>query len=165
MNPTLIAQLTALREELVALSPDMITDEALFIDTIDGETDALDVVRSIVRAAIDAEGFAEAVRHRQVELDARKARFEARALACRRAAHACMEALDISKLPAPDFTASIRAGRPSTVITDPDLLPADFIVTTTRPDKSAIGAALKAGQDVPGAMLSNPQPTLAITKA
>lgn len=53
---------------------------------------------------------------------------------------------------------------PSAVITDEAALPAEFIIetTTAKPDKKAIRNALAAGGHVPGAMLSNAKPSVAI---
>ena len=42
----------------------------------------------------------------------------------------------------------------SAVITDPDIIPPEFLIAP-KPDRAAIAKALRSGQDVPGATLNN----------
>src|SRR6188768_564861 len=121
--------LAALRERLVAIEPDIIADERLLFDTLDGETDAVDQLRRILRHGIEASVFAEALKRHVQVLEQRRARFEAREDACRASVREAMDALGISKLIAEDFTASIVAGRPAVQIISADVLPEAFIRT------------------------------------
>jgi len=156
--------LAALREQLVAIEPDMAADEGLLFDTLDGETDAVDQLRRILRHGIEASVFAEALKRHIDVLKQRKARFEAREDACRAAVREAMDALGLTRLQSPDFTASIIPGRPRVVVPDVDALPDAFVRTTVEPDLSAIAAALKGGEDVPGASFSNAAPVLTVRR-
>jgi hypothetical protein len=63
------------------------------------------------------------------------------------------------------FTVSLRRGSTRVDVTDDNALPTAFrrvVPETWVPDKKAIGAALKAGADVPGAVLAQGEPTLTI---
>jgi hypothetical protein len=62
----------------------------------------------------------------------------------------------------PDITASIRAGQPSVQITDPDAVPDLYVHMERKIDRQTIASVLKSGGEVPGAVLSNSLPTLAL---
>ena len=66
--------LAALRERLVAIEPDMATDERLLFDAIDGQSDAADQLRAILRHGIEASVFAEALKRHMQVLEQRRAR-------------------------------------------------------------------------------------------
>ena len=76
-----------------------------------------------------------------------------------------MERCSITEIKAVDgtFTAKLGRGRPSVVIDDEKLIPDDseFVRWTRSVDKTAIAAAIKAGQEVPGAHVET-RPTLRI---
>jgi hypothetical protein len=57
-----------------------------------------------------------------------------------------------TKIKRPDLTAWIATTKSVEVINEADI-PSAFLVTTTRPDKTAIGKTLKGGEDVPGCEL------------
>ena len=59
-------------------------------------------------------------------------------------------------------TVSLRNGPPKVIITNESEIPVDFWRVRREPDKSKIGAALKAHEFVPGAVLSNPEMSLTI---
>lgn len=70
-----------------------------------------------------------------------------------------MQRMQIERIDCPMFSISIRKNPPSVEIFDQLILPVQFMVTpepkpqVATPDKKAIAAAIKAGQDVPGAKL------------
>jgi hypothetical protein len=76
-----------------------------------------------------------------------------------------MERCGINEIKAIDgtFTAKLGKGRPSVVIDDDKLIPDDseFVRWKREVDKTAIAAAIKSGQEVPGAHLET-RPTLRI---
>ena len=156
-----ISHAAELRDTLLA-DPDFAFDADLLRDTLDGETDAINTLRRVVRFVLDTEAMADAVKARMTDLAARRARYDRRAENGRATAMAMMDALGMKALPDAEFTASISAGRPSVVITEPALVPDAYEQTERKINKADIGAALKAGQDVAGAMLSNAVPTLTI---
>lgn len=77
-----------------------------------------------------------------------------------------MEKCGITEIKALDgtFTAKLGKGRPSVVIDDESLFADDspFVKWTRSVSKTAIGEALKAGEDVPGARLET-KPSLRIS--
>jgi hypothetical protein len=158
----------SVRERLLAEDPEIADDPDLWRDTLDGETDAVDLIRNLIRASIDADLTAEAARKRQAEIAGRAERAERRKLAFRAAAMGLMDLAGVTRLPEPDFVARIQAGQPHLGQLDLDALPPDYIdvevTVTRRPLKDRLLADLKAGQTIPGAQLRPSSPFLVINR-
>lgn len=152
------------RDELLRLYPELAGDDQALLDTLDGETSLTEALIALLRSADDAEAHAAGIKLRAQELAERKVRLETRATTLRKVALNAMERAGIPKLVAPDFTASVSAARPIVVITDEALLPPAYVKTERSPKKADIAAALKSGQEVPGAAMSNGGTTLRVSK-
>ena len=85
----------------------------------------------------------------------RARRIEARADRTREIATRIVEALGVSPLTRPVYTASLTYPR-KPLVTNADELPKEMI--REAPDMIAIGKALRAGETIPGAELKNPEP-------
>ena len=144
----------AMRAAMEAISqlPDD-EDYGLLLSTIEGESDILEVLDRVVEHAISDNKLAELARERARRIEARSDR--AREIATR-----IVEALGVSPLERPIYTASIMQIRKS-IVTDAMAVPDKFSRTTI--DMIALGKALRAGEEVPGAELSNAEPSLRIT--
>lgn len=116
-----------------------------------------DVLRQLVRAALDAKAKGVAADARVADLRARRERFKRQEEAYRATVLAAMDALGMSKFSDPEFTLSISAGKPKLQIIDDAIIPDRYteMIMTTSPDKAAIKAALERGEEVPGATMSN----------
>jgi Siphovirus Gp157 len=155
----LLATASRLREE----DPELMEDERLFADMLEGETDnAMDVLDRVVRASIIATSFAKEAKERADAILERVARYKARADSLRGCVFAALTALEISKIERADFTVSVRAGQKSVFIEDEAAVPDAMCRTTRTPDKVLIGAALKAGNTVAGAVLLDGIPSLSV---
>ena len=75
-----------------------------------------------------------------------------------------MEAAGISKISCPLFTITCAKGRESVVVDSEDGIPDDLmsVKTEIKPDKVAIAAKLKAGEEVPGCRLERGQSSIRI---
>ena len=162
------ALIVTLKQRLLAECPDLDEDPKLWLDTLDGQTDAVDTIRSLIRASIDADILAEATRQRQAEIAARAERAERRKTAFRDAARSLMELANVSRLPEADFSARLQAGQTSLGQVDLDVLPPEFVdtevVVTRKPIKDRLLAALKAGQTIPGAQLRTGAPFIVVSR-
>ena len=145
--------MSAAMEAISALPDD--GDNVLLLNTIEGESDVLEVLDRVVEAAIADKKLAELARERAK-------RIEARAERARGVALQIIEALGVSPLERGVYTASVSYHRELGSL-DESALPEAFI--RHAPDKVAIAKALRAGQDVPGASLGNDAPRLIIRTA
>lgn len=159
---SLIAEYQRVRESLLTSFPELAEDQQALADTLEGETSLIDAAASLIRAALEDEAFEEACAKLAAEKRERAARFGQRALKRREAALSLLQAADIPKLEQADFTASVGKSRGKVIVADEAALPDAMFRTTRSPDKTAIGEALKDGKTVPGALLSNPEPTLTV---
>ena len=148
---------------LLEADPQIRDDDALFADMLDGEGgDALDLLRTALRASLDAEAQARACKARIGQLAERQRRHEGRAAALQEAVHRAMRDLGIPRLRDAEFTASRREGGERVEVADPALLPEPYVRIRREPDKTALLAALKAGEAVPGAVLARGEETLSV---
>jgi hypothetical protein len=157
--------LSEARARLLAIAPDLAAeDEQAYLDNLEGEADGdpLATIDALVRASLDAADFAALAAGRMKALAERRARFERREERLRAIVQDMLTALDLKRFERPDYSATIRAGSPHVVVTDVDALPPQFQRLTVTADKTAIGTALKLGDQVPGAELSNSSPSLSI---
>ena len=130
-------------------------DPAAFWDTLDGETDVLDVADHLIGRMMDDEALAEAIAAQESALSARKMRVRARAETVRAVLLTVLDATGQKKLERPRATISRRTGSVSVRITDDASIPSQLctVKTITSPDKAAIKKQIDAGEIVPGAEL------------
>ena len=96
-------------------------------------------------------------------MEDRLARLKDRASKRRQIAKDAMVELDLKKLAAPDFTASIRAGMPALVVLNEDAVPKTYWEPgEPRLRRQILANDLKGGAEVAGAILSNPEPVLSV---
>lgn len=142
--------------------PELQEDDQLRADMIEGETDAHKLLSMIVRKIGENKALAEATDSYAQELKDRSARIDRRIEAFRSLAFKIMQQGGINKAELPEATLSIRSGTPKVIITDETALPNDAFIVKRAPDKYTIKSWLDAGQEVPGAVLSNAEPTISI---
>jgi hypothetical protein len=148
--------------ELIGSYPELATDEELLLDILEGETDLELLASRIVFERQDAEAMIVGIKSHEADLSARRDRYEAKSEAMKSLLHDLMDAAGVGKLTLPEATVSITAPRQIVVIDDLDAVPSQLSKTVKRPDKKAIGEALAAGEDVPGARLVTSLPGLTV---
>lgn len=149
INLDMIRELSA---ELAAYRDD---DEATFWDTLDGETDAADVLDALIADQARDAALIDAIKAHEAQVKARRQRIEMRQDAARRLIGRVLTAAGTKKAERPLATVSVRDGNLSVRITDEGAVPAQLctVKTITSPDKAAIKAQIEAGETVPGAEL------------
>jgi hypothetical protein len=132
-----------------------------FVELMASETDVLERLRRILRAARHTEAQSKALGEMQAEMRERKTRLDKKADSLRSVVLQALGELGLKKLEAPDFSASVGAPKPRIVITDEAALPDDVCIFSRTPSKTAIREALAEGPVV-GAELSNGEPSLTV---
>ena len=142
---------------------DLQIDEQTLADTVEGLTDLHEIVQAIIRAALADEALARGLRCRIAEMQDRLDRLEDRASKRRQIAKDVMVELDLKKLTAPDFTASIRPGMPALVVRNEDEVPKTYWEPgEPRLRRQVLASDLKGGAEITCATLSNPEPVLSV---
>lgn len=135
-------------------------DAAAIADTIEAESYPLEVKAQNVAYAIkNLEATATAIKSAEAEMAARRKAIENRAAHIKEYIKTCMEVAGVTKIDCPHFALSIKNNPASVDIFEPGLIPAQFMrqpeTPPPAPDKTAIKEAIKSGEEVPGATLSN----------
>ena len=151
----------ALRDRLRA--EDSQIDDQTLADTVEGLTDLHEILTAIIRAALADQALANGLEGRIAEMQARRDRFQDRATKRRQIAKDVMVELDLKKLAAPDFTASIRPGMPALMVIDEAAVPSIYWEPREpRLDRQGLANDLKQGAEITGVALSNPEPVLSV---
>lgn len=138
-------------------------DDEMALTAVEGETGLIEAITQAVHRLHELDAHAEAIGIQMKSLGERKSRFEAQHGRIKAAVAVAMGQAELRKLELPFATLSIRAVPPKAEITDEPLIPAKFWKPQDpKLDRKALLDALKAKEDVPGAMLSNGGETLAI---
>lgn len=154
------AQIAPLAAAIRELAGD---DDLAFVDTLDGETDAVRAASQAVRMVAAMETLEEAAKTLASRYSARAGDFGERSHRAREALAHFMQEIGEKKLVLPEGTVSLAAGQPSLVgEADVESLPPDYVRVTKSPDRVLIKKALADGYTVPGYSLSNAKPRLQI---
>jgi hypothetical protein len=138
-------------------------DEQTLADTVEGLTDLNEILTTIIRAALTDEALATGLKGRIAEMQGRLDRLQDRAVKRRQIAKDVMVELDLKKLTAPDFTASIRPGTPALLVIDEAAVPSIYWEPRDpKLNRQGLLADLKGGAEVAGVALSNPEPVLSV---
>lgn len=132
-------------------------------DTIEGEIDLVGLISMAAEENLKDDALVDGTTTLINELVARRDRIKKRIGMRRVAILAAMQAGEIKKLETPAGTLSRKAVPPSALVLEEAKIPAEFWrAVDPALDKRAVLEALKAGHEVPGAMLSNGGETLAV---
>lgn len=127
-------------------------DDQTFLDTLDGETDAMDMIGHLIKAKTEAGELEKAAKATSQIYAARAKRMAAQATACSKGMGKILDAMGQRKVAHTLGTVSRIAPRNSLSVTDPEAIPSQLCKTV--PDNAAIKAHLEAGEKVPGAELT-----------
>lgn len=122
-------------------------DEQLWLDTLEGETDAFELVRAFLNGIEEDEGQAAALTAQMADRKARRDRCEARIEKRREAIMAVMACAKLDKLPLPEATLSLRTLPAKIAVNDPAAVPEEYTRAVPRPDMDAIKAAFSPAND------------------
>src|SRR5262249_5225537 len=114
----------AVRDRLRAVEPQI--DEQTLADTVEGLTDLHEILTAIIRAALAEAALPAGLQGRIAKMQGRLQRLEDQANKRRQIAKDVMVELDLKKLSAPDFTASIRPGTPALMVIDEAAVPSIY---------------------------------------
>jgi hypothetical protein len=151
----------AIRDRLRTQDPEI--DERTLADTVEGLTDLHQILEAIIRSALEDEALVKGLKGRMAEMQERLSRFEDRASKRRQIAKDVMVELDLKKLQAPDFTASIRPGTPALMVIDEAAVPSIYWEPRDpKLNRQELVSDLKQGAEITGASLSNPEAVLSV---
>jgi len=139
-------------------------DDETLADTLEGLSELPEMIEEIVRSSLDDEAMIHGLKMRLDAMAGRLARLKERQQKKRQLAAWALGSASIAKLQAVDFTVSLSEGALRLEIGDERSLPARFLIPQPpKPDRSAIGTALREGTAVEGARLVQGQPYIVVS--
>src|SRR5664280_2586535 len=155
------ATYAAIRDRIRTQDPQI--DEQTLADTVEGLTDLHEIVQAVIRAALSDEALVLGLKCQIADMQGRLDRLQDRATKRRQIARDVMVKLDLKKLNAPDFTASIREGIPSLMVINEDAVPSIYWQPSEpRLNRQELAYELKQGAEIAGVALSDPEPVLSV---
>jgi hypothetical protein len=149
-----------IRAQLETLAAD---DEDLARDMIEGETSLVETIAALVAHEGEDKALIAGLSKYEDELDLRKKRIAARIETRRALLGSALEIAGLQKLETPSGTVSLAKVAPRAIVLDEAEIPTRFWKAAAPTlDKKALNDALKAGEEVPGATLSNGSQTIKI---
>lgn len=153
----LVTQFRSLQE----LDTEEIPEDVLR-DTLEGLEGEIEVkATNVAMFCRNLDTFAANVDDAAKRMKERAAKIQRKADQVRHYLQSMMEAAQITKIEAPEFTLAIRKNPPALVIVPDAVIPDEFMVQPPTPpkhaDKAAIKLALKAGKTVDGCRLEQGQ--------
>lgn len=149
-------------DALVAAYPEIGEDEILRADMFEAETDLHEFLATTEKARREAVAYATALDLTIDELKGRRDRFRRRDEAIRSLMLKVMQWAELQKIELAEATISVRRGQQRVLIIDERAVPDQYCRIIRDPDRTKIREALNAFETIPGAELSNAEPTLAI---
>ena len=151
----------SIRDRIRAQDPNL--DEQTLADTVEGLTDLHEIVAAIIRSALADEAIVTGLKCRIADMQDRLDRLQDRAYKRRQIARDVMNELDLKKLTAPDFSASVRPGTPALTVIDEAVIPKSYWEPgEPRLNRQGLASDLKHGAEIAGAALSDPQRVLTV---
>jgi hypothetical protein len=140
-------------------------DDPWLEGTLEGETDLMDRLRSLLRKRRELLAHADALKGMVGEIQDRQARMEHSAKAIASAVTGAMQEAGIAKIKGPDFSASISYGKAPLLGLEhlsPDALPPKLLRIKKEINRTAVREALESGEHLEGCYLGNAAPFITV---
>jgi len=129
-------------------------DQDTFLDTLDGETDAMDILGALIKERNEMLGNEAALKELAKQYKERADRMNAKADAIAQTMGHLLDAMGERKVQHPFATVSRTKARARVVIEDEHQIPTQLMKVKKSPDLTAIKAQMDAGEYVPGAAIA-----------
>jgi|TARA_R110000868_G_scaffold71036_1_gene208520 RNAse (barnase) inhibitor barstar len=137
-------------------------DLDVFWDTLDGETDIMDVVGVILEHIIETDANINAMDEIAKKYSERKSGLKSKREGLTKSLKSILLLTGQTKIPHGIATVSLRNGVESLVIRDEAQIPSQLCKVFTEPDRAEIKKQLKAGVEIEGAELTTGPQTISI---
>jgi hypothetical protein len=160
--PSIQNEITSLLASIYINNPELKEDDDFKLDILEGSTDYLDIVNKCLLELSITTGYIEGIKLSRTRIEDKIHRYEKREQTIRSILRRLLEMANMRTIRAPNGTVSLALKSPTVQIINEDLLPEEFMRIKREPNRTLIGQKLKAGEDVPGATLSNGGETLIV---
>jgi len=140
----------------------MTDDEETFLDTLDGQTDAVEILDRLVLQRAFAQSAHNAAKDTAALFTARAQRQVEKIDRITEILGEIMDAMGSEKVTLPIATVTRTKPRAKVEILDESEIPSQLMRVKSSPDLTAIKAQLDAGENVPGAIITQGQPGISV---
>ena len=140
----------------------MTDDDETFLDTLDGQTDAVEILDRLVMQRAFAQSAHSAAKDTAALFTARAQRQAERLDRITRILGEIMDAIGSEKVTLPIATVTRTKPRSKVEILDESEIPSQLMRVRASPDLTAIKAQLDAGENVPGAIITQGYPGISV---
>jgi hypothetical protein len=137
-------------------------DQDTFLDTLDGETDAMDILGKLIQERTECSIYEGSVKELAATYTARAKRLSAKQDAISQTIGQLLDAMGETKVQHELATVSRTKPRWSVRIEDEAEVPSQMMKVTTRPDVAAIKKQMEQGETVPGCTINPGNPSITI---
>ena len=152
-------QIREMADEIRLISGD---DQDTFLDTLDGETDAMDILGKLIQERTECSIYEGAAKELAATYAARSKRLAARQEGISFTIGRLLDAMGETKVTHALGTVSRTKPRFSLEIYDETDIPTQLMKITSRPDTTAIRKQLDQGEIVPGCEIKLGQPSITV---
>lgn len=131
-------------------------DNDLLQDMLEGETDLLTVVSRLHELRARDEETLAGIKQRKADLAEREKRIRTRADHMKAEIGSLLRLARLSKLELPEVTYSVRDGKPSLKVVDPDAVPDEYLTYKPQVNKTQINADFDSDGDLPNWLVREP---------
>lgn len=163
MNPNILNRIKAELAVLFTNHPELVKDDQLRADVVEGETSLHEVLAILIKEEVDDKAIIKACECATETYESRSAAASRRIERRRATIQQIMYLANETSVRTPVGTVSISEGPRSVKIINDERIPERFVKLSRSYKLADIKAAIKAGEDVPGAALSNGATTLRVT--
>tara|TARA_R110002153_G_scaffold263434_1_gene424746 strand:+ start:1435 stop:1920 length:486 start_codon:yes stop_codon:yes gene_type:complete len=125
-------------------------DEDTFLDTLDGETDAMDILGKLIQERTECKIYEASVKELAATYTARAKRLSNKQDALAITIGHLLDAIGQTKIQHPLATVSRTKPRAKVIVVDQNDIPSQLTTVTVKPDLVAIKKQMDAGEIVPG---------------
>lgn len=151
--PVQLAEIARIAEMLSVMCDD---DEQLFHDMLIGESDIDRIIGKLHNQLASDSELVAGITARQSDLADRKRRLADRTAATKAAIGQFLRAAQLSKIELPEATYSVRDGKPTLRVVDPEAVPPGYCRAKIEPDKSAINLDFTDADQLPNWLTREP---------
>jgi hypothetical protein len=139
-------------------------DEDTYLDTLEGETDAMEVMSQLIQQRMYAKAFQQASKEMAAQYTERARRMADKEDAVTQVMGHLLDAIGVKKLQHPLATISRTKPRWSVHVVDEAAIPKQLVTTLVKPDLATIKKQLDQGEFVPGVEIvpGNPGVTMRV---
>ena len=139
-------------------------DEDTYLDTLEGETDAMEVMSQLIQQRMYAKAFQQASKEMAAQYTERARRMADKEDAVTQVMGHLLDAIGVKKLQHPLATSSRTKPRWAVKVVDEAAIPKQLVTTLVKPDLATIKKQLDQGEFVPGVEIvpGNPGVTMRV---